>query len=146
MSVANVKLLIDMIVTAMSSIRLLLPETAGTAAALHAAVLSSPLPAVFAERFDCLSSLVPKPVSYTHLDVYKRQHIYFEKAYIGDYGNIYDDNAKGDDHNKVQQDQHDHVCGDRENIELYFVQCFLDCTVSRYGGHSTAACHSTPCC
>ena len=61
MSVANVKLLIDMIVTAMSSIRLLLPETAGTAAALHAAVLSSPLPAVFAERFDCLSSLVPKP-------------------------------------------------------------------------------------
>ena len=61
MSVANVKLLIDMIVTAMSSIRLLLPETAGTAAALHAAVLSSLLPAVFAERFDCLSVIVPEP-------------------------------------------------------------------------------------
>ena len=61
MSVANVKLLIDMIVTAISSIRLLLPEMAGTAAALHAAVLSSLLPAVSDELSDCLSSTVPKP-------------------------------------------------------------------------------------
>ena len=36
-------------------------EMADTTAALHAAVLSSLLPSVFAERSDCLSVIVPEP-------------------------------------------------------------------------------------